>query len=218
MTHTSPFENSYMRSRRQSRQGGTRVSAVRPSGADWRRPLCRIGDVLDPDHFDARVLDGPDRVPRPDRGPFTMTSTLRTPWSAARPRLGRELHRGGSSLRPKPTLPATPRRVSLLVGEVMIVLLNDDLMCPPWAAFCALCARAGVRRRRLATNAAPMLINPGRASCPQPSSSDLQVRCACAARGPEGAMATLVTPDLILRLMSCVWQRRSPSTLTFWSM
>src|SRR3954452_13016618 len=74
-------------------------------------------------------------VSRPEPGPLTTTSTLRTPCSMAR-----RAHASaaiwaakGVDLREplKPTLPAEAHEITLPDWSVMgtIVLLNDDLMC-----------------------------------------------------------------------------------------
>src|ERR1700733_8953065 len=81
-------------------------------------------------------------VSRPEPGPFTSTSTLRTPFSMAR-----RAHASAASwaangvdLREplKPTLPAEAQARTLPSGAAMetIVLLNELLMCAtPYAMF-----------------------------------------------------------------------------------
>ena len=74
-------------------------------------------------------------VSRPEPGPFTTTSTLRTPCSIARRAAvsAASCAANGVLLREplKPTLPADAHASVLPCWSVivMIVLLNDDLMC-----------------------------------------------------------------------------------------
>ena len=94
------------------------------------------GDVLDAGDLDAGVLQIERMaVSRPEPGPFTRTSTLRTPCSMAR-----RAHcsaaiwaANGVDLREplKPTLPADAQARTLPSWSVIetIVLLNELLMC-----------------------------------------------------------------------------------------
>ena len=74
-------------------------------------------------------------VSRPEPGPFTTTSTLRTPCSIARRAAvsAASCAANGVLLREplKPTLPDDAQAMMLPCWSVivMIVLLNDDLMC-----------------------------------------------------------------------------------------
>jgi hypothetical protein len=89
-------------------------------------------DVLDADHLDTGVLDGTNRGLAP--GPFTMTSTLRTPCSIARRATvsAASCAANGVLLRDplNPTLPDEAQASVLPCWSVivMIVLLNEDLM------------------------------------------------------------------------------------------
>ncbi len=92
-------------------------------------------DVFDADDFDAGVLDRTDRGLATDPGPFTVTSTLRTPCSIARfaAASAASCAANGVLLREplKPTLPELAHESVFPCRSVnvMIVLLNDDLMC-----------------------------------------------------------------------------------------
>ena len=81
-------------------------------------------------------------VSRPEPGPFTITSTLRTPCSIARRAAASAAScaANGVLLREplKPTLPELAHESVLPCWSVnvMIVLLNDDLMCAtPYVTF-----------------------------------------------------------------------------------
>src|SRR5262245_61803635 len=81
-------------------------------------------------------------VSRPEPGPFTITSTLRTPCSIARRATvsAASCAANGVDLREplKPTLPEEAQAIVLPCWSaiVMIVLLNDDLMwATPYATF-----------------------------------------------------------------------------------
>src|SRR5579872_4183074 len=138
--HRVPLRNSFIRSRRHSRQTGPVYLAIytlrRFRG---RHPLWGTGvasmipRISRPDACSDRMA-----VSRPAPGPFTKTSTLRTPCSCAR-RLGASAASwaaNGVDLREplKPTLPADAQDSALPAPSVIvtIVLLNVDLMwaCP----------------------------------------------------------------------------------------
>ena len=81
-------------------------------------------------------------VSRPEPGPFTITSTLRTPCSIARRAAASAAScaANGVLLREplKPTLPDDAHEIVAPCWSVnvMIVLLNDDLMCAtPYVTF-----------------------------------------------------------------------------------
>src|SRR6266536_2982347 len=108
-----------------------------------RQPLCGIGvtslmpATSMPTFWIERMA-----VSRPDPGPFTTTSTLRTPCSIARRAAVSAACWAayGVDLREplKPTLPADAHAITFPSWSaiVMIVLLNDDLMCAvPYAMF-----------------------------------------------------------------------------------
>jgi hypothetical protein len=96
------------------------------------------GDVLDAGHLDASMpVFCKERiaVSRPDPGPFTNTSTLRTPCSMARRAQdsAASCAANGVDLREplKPTLPADAQASTFPSRSVIetIVLLNELLMC-----------------------------------------------------------------------------------------
>src|SRR4051812_24560538 len=101
-----------------------------------RQPLCGIGvtslmpTTSIPAFWIERIA-----VSRPEPGPFTTTSTLRTPCSIARRAAASAAScaANGVLLREplKPTFPddAHDRVLPCWSAKVTIVLLNDDLMC-----------------------------------------------------------------------------------------
>src|SRR5262245_13894676 len=108
-----------------------------------RQPLCGIGvtslmpTTSMPTFWIERIA-----VSRPEPGPFTSTSTLRTPCSIARRAAASAAScaANGVLLR-EPLNPTLPDEAHEIVApcwsvNVMIVLLNDDLMCAtPYATF-----------------------------------------------------------------------------------
>src|SRR3977135_4549107 len=101
-----------------------------------RQPLCGTGVTsLMPVTSMPAFCSDRIAVSRPDPGPFTTTSTFRTPCSIAlRPAASAaSWAANGVDLRDplKPTLPDDAHESVLPVWSVivMIVLLNDDLMC-----------------------------------------------------------------------------------------
>src|SRR6202022_1628183 len=108
-----------------------------------RHPLCGIG-VTSLIPTTSIPLFWMDRiaVSRPEPGPFTITSTLRTPCSMARRAAvsAASCAANGVDFREplKPTLPDDAHAIVLPCWSAMvtIVLLNDDLMCAmPYAMF-----------------------------------------------------------------------------------
>src|SRR5205814_2157645 len=116
-----------------NRPGVTRHQTLRRLG--WRQPLCGIGvtslmpTTSMPEFWMERMA-----VSRPDPGPFTITSTLRTPCSMARRAAASAAiwaAKGVDFREPlKPTLPAVAQEIVFPSWSVMvpIVLLNDALM------------------------------------------------------------------------------------------
>src|SRR4029079_15355508 len=133
-----------------NRSGITRHQTLRRLGS--RQPLCGIGvtslmpTTSMPEFWMERIA-----VSRPEPGPFTITSTLRTPCSIARLATvsAASWAANGVLLREplKPTLPAEAHASTLPCWSeiVMIVLLNEDLMC---AMPCVMFLRSRRRGRR----------------------------------------------------------------------
>src|SRR3954464_6652694 len=101
-----------------------------------RQPLCGTGVTsLMPVTSMPAFCSERIAVSRPEPGPFTTTSTLRTPCSIARrpAASAASCAANGVDLREplKPTLPDEAHESVLPCWSVivMIVLLNDDLMC-----------------------------------------------------------------------------------------
>src|SRR5438270_5398385 len=139
VSHLGPFKKSFIFSRRHRRQTGPVYRAMAQTLRRFlgRQPLWGIGvtslmpETSMPVFWSERMA-----VSRPDPGPFTNTSTLRTPCSMAR-----RAHASAASwaakgvdLRDplKPTLPAEAQARTLPSMSVMetMVLLNELLM---WA-------------------------------------------------------------------------------------
>src|SRR5262245_41516227 len=108
-----------------------------------RQPLCGIGvtSLMPTTSMPAFWIDR-IAVSRPEPGPFTITSTLRTPCSIARRAAASAAScaANGVLLREplKPTFPELAHDSVLPCWSVnvMIVLLNEDLMCAtPYATF-----------------------------------------------------------------------------------
>src|SRR3954449_10740883 len=150
-SHLLPLRNSFIFSRRQRRQSAPvyrAMSVVSPASQTRRRlggrqPLCGTGVTswISPT---SRPVACSERiaVSRPEPGPFTKTSTLRTPCSCAlRAAFSAAIcAANGVDLREplKPTWPAEAQLITLPVGSVIdtIVLLKVLLMCAaPWATF-----------------------------------------------------------------------------------
>src|SRR5215472_9035972 len=138
-SHLGPLRNSFIFSRRHSLHTGPVYLAIGQTLRRFlgRQPLCGMGVTsLMPATSMPVFIRLRMAVSRPDPGPFTSTSTLRTPCSMAR-----RAHASAASwaakgvdLREplKPTLPAEAQASTLPSGSLMetIVLLNELLM---WA-------------------------------------------------------------------------------------
>src|SRR5436190_22899988 len=139
VSHFGPLRNNFMRSRRHRRQTApvylAMTQTLRRFGG--RQPLCGMG-VTSLMPTTSIPVFGMVRmaVSRPEPGPFTTTSTFRTPCSMARRAAvsAASCAAKGVDLREplKPTLPDDAHDSVFPCWSVivMIVLLNDDLM---WA-------------------------------------------------------------------------------------
>src|SRR3954469_2685152 len=139
VSHLGPFKKSFIFSRRHRRQTGPVYRAMPQTLRRFggRQPLWGIGVTsLMPDTSIPVFCSERMAVSRPEPGPFTSTSTLRTPCSmAARPAFSAAIWAAnGVDLREplKPTLPADAHDRTLPSWSVIvtIVLLKLDLM---WA-------------------------------------------------------------------------------------
>src|SRR5438876_401584 len=138
VSHLAPFRNSFIFSRRQSRQTASVYRAMPYTRLLFRgrHPLWGVGvtSLIEPTSMPAACNER-IAVSRPEPGPFTSTSTLRTPCSWARRAAcsAASCAAKGVDLREplKPTLPADAhdRALPSMSVMVMIVLLKDDLMC-----------------------------------------------------------------------------------------
>src|SRR5947209_11193855 len=136
-SHLGPLRKSFIFSRRQRRQTGPvylAIQTLRRLGG--RQPLWGIGvRSLMPATSIPAVCSDRMAVSRPDPGPFTSTSTRRTPCSMARlaHASAASWAANGVDLREplKPTLPADAHASTVPSGSLieMMVLLNELLMC-----------------------------------------------------------------------------------------
>src|SRR5438128_12568822 len=137
VSHFGPLRNSFIRSRRQRRQTAPVYRAMTQTlrRLGGRQPLCGMGvtslipTTSIPVFWMVRMA-----VSRPEPGPFTTTSTLRTPCSMARRAAvsAASCAANGVLLREplNPTLPADAHDKTLPSGSLIdtIVLLNELLM------------------------------------------------------------------------------------------
>src|ERR1700756_3508924 len=137
-SHLGPFRNSFIFSRRHSLHTGPVYLAIAHTLRRFlgRHPLCGMGVTsLIPATSIPVFMSKRMAVSRPDPGPLTRTSTLRTPCSIARRAQASAASWAakGVDLREplKPTLPADAQASPLPSGSLMetIVLLNELLMC-----------------------------------------------------------------------------------------
>src|SRR5271156_4659551 len=137
-SHLGPLRKSFIFSRRHSRHTGPVYRAIRYPRRRFlgRQPLCGMGVTsLMPATSIPVFISDRMAVSRPDPGPLTSTSTLRTPCSMARlaHASAASWAANGVDLRDplKPTLPADAHASTLPSGSLMdtMVLLNELLMC-----------------------------------------------------------------------------------------
>src|SRR5437764_1947685 len=154
VSHLGPFKKSFIFSRRHRRQTGPvyRAMAQTLRRFGGRQPLWGIGVTsLMPDTSMPVFIRLRMAVSRPEPGPFTSTSTLRTPCSMARRAhcSAASWAANGVDLRDplNPTLPALAHASTLPSVSVIetIVLLNELLM---WATPTVTFLRSRRRGRR----------------------------------------------------------------------